>query len=43
MDNGAIFLYDAAMRDVMLPRPSLPFSSGAPDKPLEGLYPDAVK
>ena len=39
----AIFLYDAAMRDAMLPRPSLPFSTGSADKPLEGLYPDAVK
>jgi len=37
----AIFLYDAAMRDAMLPRSSLPFSGG--EKPLEGLYPDAVK
>jgi carboxypeptidase Q len=38
----AIFLYDAAMRDAMLPRPTLRFS-GAQEKPLEGLYPDAVK
>jgi carboxypeptidase Q len=38
----AIFLYDAAMRDAMLPRSGLPFI-GTPDKPLEGLYPDAVK
>ena len=37
----AIFLYNTAMRDEMLPRPKLPFSGG--DKPLEGLYPDAVK
>ena len=39
----AIFLQDAAMRDAMLPRPVLPFNTGAADKPLEGLYPDAVK
>jgi hypothetical protein len=38
----AIFLYDAAMRDAMLPRSNLPFDNGA-EKPLEGLYPDAVK
>jgi carboxypeptidase Q len=38
----AIFLYDAAMRDAMLPRPGLRLG-GAPDKPLEGLYPDAAK
>ena len=38
----AIFLYNTAMRDEMLPRPSLPMGL-APDKPLEGLYPDAVK
>jgi Zn-dependent M28 family amino/carboxypeptidase len=38
----AIFLYDAAMRDAMLPRPNLPFNNGA-EKPLEDLYPDAVK
>lgn len=37
----AIFLYNAAMRDAMLPRPELPFSG--PSKPLEGLYPDAAK
>jgi carboxypeptidase Q len=37
----AIFLYNTAMRDEMLPRPTLPFSGN--DKPLEGLYPDAVK
>jgi len=37
----AIFLYDAAMRDAMLPRSGLPFNGG--EKPLEGLYPDAVK
>jgi carboxypeptidase Q len=37
----AIFLYNTAMRDQMLPRPDLPLSGG--DKPLEGLYPDAVK
>ena len=38
----AIFLYNAAMRDGMLPRPSLP-DGIAPDKPLEGLYPDSAK
>jgi len=37
----AIFLYNAAMRDAMLPRPELPFSGTS--KPLEGLYPDAAK
>jgi carboxypeptidase Q len=39
----AIFLYNAAMRDAMLPRPSLSSNGGGPRKPLEGLYPDAVK
>jgi hypothetical protein len=39
----AIFLYNAAMRDAMLPRPALPSNGGGPVKPLEGLYPDAVK
>ena len=38
----AIFLYNAAMRDDMLPRPSLPFGT-PPDKPLPGLYPEAAK
>ncbi|MGA7155865.1 MAG: M20/M25/M40 family metallo-hydrolase [Acidobacteriaceae bacterium] len=38
----AIFLYDAAMRDAMLPRPTMPFNGGTV-KPLENLYPDAVK
>ncbi len=37
----AIFLYNTAMRDEMLPRPRLPFNGN--DKPLEGLYPDAAK
>jgi Zn-dependent M28 family amino/carboxypeptidase len=37
----AIFLYNSAMRDEMLPRPKLPFAGA--DKPLEGLYPDAAK
>jgi carboxypeptidase Q len=37
----AIFLYNSAMRDEMLPRPKLPFNGR--DKPLEGLYPDAAK
>ena len=37
----AIFLYNTAMRDAMLPRPKLPFNGE--DKPIEGLYPDAVK
>lgn len=37
----AIFLYNTAMRDEMLPRPMLPFHGN--DKPLDGLYPDAVK
>ena len=38
----AIFLYNTAMRDAMLPRPNLPMGMAA-DKPMEGLYPDAVK
>jgi Zn-dependent M28 family amino/carboxypeptidase len=38
----AIFLYNAAMRDAMLPRPKLSVGM-APVKPLEGLYPDAPK
>jgi carboxypeptidase Q len=38
----AIFLYNAAMRDAMLPRPSLPFGT-PPDAPLSGLYPDAKR
>lgn len=38
----AIFLYNAAMRDAMLPRPGFDFDSGVP-KPMTGLYPDAVK
>ena len=38
----AIFLYNTAQRDSMLPRPALPMSLTA-DKPLEGLYPDATK
>lgn len=38
----AIFLYNAAMRDEMLPRPGLPMNL-IPGKPLEGLYPDATK
>ncbi len=33
----AIFLYNTAMRDGMLPRPNMPVSG--PDRPLEGLYP----
>jgi Zn-dependent M28 family amino/carboxypeptidase len=37
----AIFLYNAAVRTEMLPRPNLPLAG--PDQPLEGLYPDAVK
>ncbi len=37
----AIFLYDTAMRDEMLPRPGLPLNGKG--KPLEGLYPDAAK
>ena len=37
----AIFLYNAAQRDQMLPRPVLPLNLR--DKPLEGLFPDAVK
>jgi carboxypeptidase Q len=37
----AIFLYNTAMRDEMLPRPKLPLHGN--DKPLEGLYPDAAK
>ncbi len=38
----AIFLYNAAMRDAMLPRPSLPFGT-PPDPPLPALYPDGRK
>ena len=38
----AIFLYNAAMRDAMLPRPGLPFGT-PPDKALPGLYPDTTK
>jgi carboxypeptidase Q len=37
----AIFLFNTAMRDEMLPRPKLPLNGN--DKPLEGLYPDAAK
>ena len=37
----AIFLYNTAMRDEILPRPKLPLNGS--DKPLEGLYPDAAK
>ena len=37
----AIFLYNTAMRDEMLPRPKLRLNGN--DKPLEGLYPDAAK
>ena len=37
----AIFLYNTAQREQMLPRPKLPFSGA--EKPLEGLYPDALK
>jgi Zn-dependent M28 family amino/carboxypeptidase len=37
----AIFLYNTAMRDEMLPRPKLPVYGN--DHPLEGLYPDAAK
>ncbi|MBV9154698.1 MAG: peptidase M28, partial [Acidobacteriaceae bacterium] len=33
----AIFLYNTAMRDGMLPRPDLPLNGH--DRPLEGLYP----
>ncbi|MBE7182546.1 MAG: M28 family peptidase, partial [Terriglobus roseus] len=36
----AIFLYNTAMRDQMLPRPALPMGL-MQDKPLESLYPDA--
>jgi hypothetical protein len=39
----AIFLYNAAMRDAMLPRPDLPFAPGTPAKPLPDLYPGAAK
>jgi hypothetical protein len=38
----AIFLYNTAVRDAMLPRPHLPVGM-APDKPLEGLYPDGAR
>lgn len=38
----AIFLYEAAMRDAMLPRPSLPFGI-SPDSSLPALYPDAKR
>ncbi|ADW70619.1 peptidase M28 [Granulicella tundricola MP5ACTX9] len=37
----AIFLYNTAMRDAMLPRPELPMAGEA--KPLEGLFLDATK
>jgi carboxypeptidase Q len=37
----AIFLYNTAQRDQMLPRPVLPLN--LKDKPIEGLFPDAVK
>ena len=37
----AIFLYNTAQRDAMLPRPALP--GYIADKPLPNLYPDAVK
>lgn len=37
----AIFLYNTAMRDEMLPRPSFTFHGN--DQPLPGLYPDAQK
>jgi carboxypeptidase Q len=37
----AIFLYNTAQRDQMLPRPPLPLN--LKDKQLEGLFPDAVK
>lgn len=38
----AIFLYNTAMREDMLARPRLPVGV-APDKPLEGLYPNNAK
>ncbi len=38
----AIFLYNTAEREAMLPRPTLPMGM-MPEKPLEGLYPDAAK
>ncbi len=38
----AVFLYNTAMRDAILPRPALP-TGMQPDKPLKGLYPDAAK
>jgi carboxypeptidase Q len=37
----AIFLYNTAQRQQMLPRPTLPLNLR--DKPLEGLFPDAAK
>jgi hypothetical protein len=37
----AIFLYNTAQRDQMLPRPTLPLN--VHDKPLEGLFPDAAR
>jgi carboxypeptidase Q len=37
----AIFLFNTAQREQMLPRPALPLNLR--DKPLEGLFPDAVK
>jgi hypothetical protein len=41
----AIFLYNAAQRDAMMPRmplPNPPFDHQR-DKPLEGIYPTAAK
>ncbi|GAA3765782.1 M28 family metallopeptidase [Terriglobus aquaticus] len=38
----AIFLYNTAQRDSMLPRPSIPMGL-ANDRPLSNLYPDAQK
>ncbi len=39
----AIFLYNAAMRDEMLPRANVPFGKGSVETPVKGMYPDAVK
>ena len=39
----AIFVYNAAMRDQMLPRPLPPELRQQQTKPLPGVFPDAVE